>query len=121
MTPEKARVFYVEDDDDSRATGIEFLEMGGHKVVEQATSLDEALGKIPGLGKKKVNVAVVDGNLSQMDDSGRDGERVAKEIKSQHPEIKVVGHALKRPLQNADANSTKYDGGSKLIETVTKI
>jgi CheY-like chemotaxis protein len=122
MSPKEAKVFYVEDDEDSREIGIEFLQGAGHRVVEQASSLGEALGKVAGLGKKGVNVAVVDGNLHGGDRMGNnDGERVTKEIKGQHPGIKVVGHALDRAVGGADVNSTKYDGGAKLVETVTKI
>jgi CheY-like chemotaxis protein len=119
MSPEKAVVFFVEDDDDSREVSTEFLEMSGHHVVDTARSLEEALTKIPNLDKKGVNVALVDGNLSEWDTSGRDGERVAKEIKNQHPNIVVIGHALSEPIAAADVNCTKFEGSSKLAETVT--
>ena len=120
MAPDRARVFYVEDDEASLDVGREFLEMSGHTVVETATSLKEALEKIPGLNKKGVNVAVVDGNLSRDFGDGRDGKRVAKEIKTQHPHIRVVGHSLENDVEGADLNSPKIKGGMNLAETVKK-
>ena len=121
MAPDRAKVFFVEDDADSREIATEFLQMKGHSVVETASSLNDALSKIPKLNKKGVNVAVVDGNLSEGDESGRDGERVSREIKAQHPNIAVIGHALNKPISAADVNCTKYEGSSKLAETVSKI
>ena len=120
MSPEKAKVFFVEDDADSRDVSAEFLQMAGHTVVETASSLPEALTKIPKLGKKGVNVAIVDGNLSEGDSSVRDGETVAGQIKAQHPNIIVIGHALEKPINVADINCTKMQGSSKLAEVVTK-
>ena len=120
MTPDRARVFYVEDDGDSLNVGREFLEIGGHTVVETATSLKEALEKIPSLNKKGVNVAVVDGNLSENFSDGRDGKRVVGEIKTKHPRIKVVGHSLENSVDGADFNSPKIKGGMNLAETVRK-
>lgn len=119
MAPENSNIFYVEDDEDSFAVTNEFLEMDGHKVTERATSLSEALLKIPTLTKKGINVAIVDGNLSFGDESGRDGESVALEIKKHNKKIVVIGHALEKPLKNADINCTKLKGSSALVEVVT--
>lgn len=118
MSPDRARVFFVEDNNDSRETSTEFLEMSGHIVVETASSLNEALKKIPNLNAKGVNVAIVDGNLSFGDESGRDGELVAREIKAKQPNIVVIGHALKKPISTADINCPKIEGSSKLAEVV---
>lgn len=119
MAPENASIFYVEDDEDSFAVTNEFLEMSGHRVIVKATSFEEALEKIPTLTKKGVNVAIVDGNLSFGDESGRDGERVALEIKKHNKNIIVIGHALKKPINNADINSTKHEGSMSLSKVVT--
>ena len=53
MSPEKARVFLVEDDLYSSKTYKEALAKKEHTVVEEAGSLVEALKKIPELGEKK--------------------------------------------------------------------
>ena len=121
MAPDRARVFYVEDDADSLSVGREFLEIGGHEVVDTAMSLKEALQKIPDLDKKGVNVAVVDGNLSQNFSDGIDGGMVTMEIKAQHPNIKVVGHSLESDVEGADLNSWKVRGGTNLAKTVKKV
>ena len=120
MSPDNAKVFFVEDDDDSREVSTEFLEMKGHRVVEKASSLREAISKIPFLNRKGVNVAIVDGNLSFGDESGRDGETVSREIKAKHPNIVVIGHALSKPISTADINCTKQEGSSKLANVVTE-
>ena len=119
MAPEKASIFYVEDDEDSFAVTNEFLEMSGHHVTVKATSLKDALAKIPMLTENGVNVAIVDGNLSFGDESGQDGERVALEIKKHNKSITVIGHALSKPINNADVNSTKHEGSMSLAEVVT--
>lgn len=117
--PKEAKIFYIEDDNDSREAVTEFLEAAGHSVLEVAVDLPDALEKIPHLRKLGTNVAIVDGNLTENDESGMDGKRVAKEIKIQHPDITVVGHALRKPIQAADINCPKIEGASKLAEVVT--
>ncbi len=68
-----------------------------------------------------MNVAVVDGNLSKEYGGTRDGEKIVSEIKKQHPQIKVIGHASDDLIYNADVNSTKFQGSERLVETVTNI
>ena len=121
MAPENAQIYYVEDDQDSREITEEFLEMAGHKIVETASSRQEALDKIPHLKEMGVDVAIVDGNLTETDASGRDGEAIAKAIREQQPDIIVIGHALEKPIANANYNSTKYEGSMHLAELVTKV
>lgn len=120
MSPLEARVFIVEDDPDSSALAQQFLTRNGHTVVDTASSLPEALAKIPGLGEQGIDVAIVDGNLSDEDTSGQDGETVAKAIKNQHPGITVIGHSASKPIRAAHLNCTKLEGGFKLAEAVTK-
>lgn len=121
MSPDHARIYFIEDDQDSREVNEEFLEMAGHKVIETAASRQEALAKIPHLKKLGVNVAIVDGNLTERDESGRDGEAIAKAIHEQSPGVIVIGHALEKPIANANYNSTKHEGAMHLAELVTKV
>lgn len=94
MSPENARVFLVEDDKIGVVNTRWFLtENGGHTIVAEASSLEEALNLIPHLEEKGVNVAVVDGNLSLNDSSGRDGATVAEEIRKRAPNIKIVAYS----------------------------
>ena len=118
MSPENAKVFFVDDNELFRSTNADFLEMYGHTVVETAGSLTEALDKVPGLGKKGINVALVDGNLTKMDTSGSDGEKVASAIKRQHPKIIVIGVSSEKPIKSADINCVGISG-KKLAKAVT--
>lgn len=94
MSPENARVFLVEDDKIGVMRTRWFLtENGGHTIVAEASSLEEALNLIPHLEEKGVNVAVVDGNLSPDDSSGRDGTTVAEEIRKEAPNVKIVAYS----------------------------
>jgi DNA-binding NtrC family response regulator len=120
MSPEKAKIFFVEDDVDSREDCAEYLKSAGHTIVETATTIEEAMNKIPTLDQKGINIAIVDGNLSKDSYDGSEGEFIAEEIKKQHPNIVVIGHSLKKPLNNADVNSIKMENNEKLVEVVTK-
>jgi len=88
-------------------------------IVEAAASLEEAMEKISGLAELGVNIAIVDGNMD--DDfivNGSDGEKIAEEIKKQHPNIIVIGNAGGVKLKHADYNSTKMEDPEKLLETI---
>lgn len=61
----------------------------------------------------------MDGNLTKMDDSGADGEIVARTIKKQYPDMIVIGHST-RPIKSADINCPKNESIFKFVETVTK-
>jgi len=116
--PNKARIFYVEDDGASLKMGTSYLKTCGHKVIETASSRAEALEKIPNLGKKRINVAIVDGNLSPMGEGIGDGEKIASAIKAQCPNIVVIGHALIAVLTVADLNCPKTRGVEELERTI---
>lgn len=90
-------------------------------VVGRSKTRSDAEKVIPSLKDKKVDVVVMDGNLSEGDGRGRDGEYLASNIKGQHGNnIIVVGHALEKSIPSADKNSTKMQGGSHLIKTVSE-
>lgn len=94
MSPENTKIFLVEDDliDQEQIRWI--LEKNGHSIVVEAETLDEALLQIPELREKGVNVAIVDGNLTEGVGSGEDGRRVTERIKELHgEEIQVVSHS----------------------------
>ena len=120
MAPDNAKIFWAEDDQKLLKTRTKFLEEAGHKVVITANSLESALSNIPDLKKSGINVAIVDGNLSGTGTSVKDGEKIAQEIKNQHPNIAVIGSATEDPIQAADVNCLKINGVSKLVEAVTQ-
>ena len=120
MAPENARIFYVEDDESRAETDTEELEEAGHRVVLVATNNEGFEEAFPKLGELGINVAIVDGNLDEDDESGRDGERMAGKIKNQYPDITVIGRSLENPIPSADINCPKIEGLQKLVDTVTK-
>jgi CheY-like chemotaxis protein len=119
MCPENARIFLVEDDKSRQSLVKDAMKTFGHEVVDVASSLKEALDKVSKLDKKRIDVAIVDGNLSENNVSGSDGAAVASAIKAKHPSIIVIGNSLRNPVDNTDLNSPKMDGILKLGETVT--
>lgn len=120
MSPEAAKIFWVEDDKDFVEVRSEFCRRAGHKVVLTASSREEVTEKIPLMKEVGVQVAIVDGNLSQGDESGWDGEAVAKEIKTASPEVVVIGNSLRKPIANADVNCPKVEGAAKLVQVITQ-
>lgn len=120
MAPENAQIFLVEDNAKVVKTLTEYLENAGHEVVETATSLQEALSKIPTLSQKGVNVAILDGNLTEGEESGQEGEIVAEAIKAQLPYVIVIGSTGEIPISAAHINCPKPMGASKLTQTVTQ-
>ena len=107
--PESAKIFLVDDNKSDLFNTRYFLEKAGHEIIVEATSLDKALMLIPELTEKGVNVAIVDGNLTPGDSSGRDGQMVAREIRkqTQGQGIKIVAYS---------SSSKKYEYGDIFIE-----
>lgn len=90
MAPENARVFLIEDSDRIRETIKLRLGLEGHHVVLEAGSVEQAKDEISKAKEIGVQVAVVDGNLSPNDISGKDGTLVAKTIRTELPGVKIV-------------------------------
>ncbi len=88
--PTHAKVFLAEDDAMIRMFACESLQENGHAVVAEAGTLQEALDTLPKLGSLMVDVAVVDGNLTKNDRSGKDGSTIASKIRSLFPSIKII-------------------------------
>lgn len=108
MAPENAHVFVIEDDEFAQDTIVEVLERGKHKVVLKASSLRDALEAVPTLQEKGIQVATVDGNLRQGDESGRDSKTIVEAIRKNAPQVKTVGLTLNRSgVEGADANVNK--------------
>ena len=120
MSPEKAKIFFVEDNQFVLRSKTFLLQRAGHQVVLTASSRQEVTEKNPSLKDAGVQVALVDGNLSEGDDSGDDGEAVAREIKKHNPDVIVIGHALRKPIASADINCPKVESPEKLLDTITK-
>ena len=118
MSPEHAKVFIAEDDEDYTEMYEEVLQEGGHVVVRKAATLKEAMSTIEELEKGDINVALVDGNLNEFDSSGKDGARVTKAIKEKDANVTVIGvSGLSAPW--ADKSVRKYDIFDELNDAVT--
>lgn len=91
MSPERAKVFVTEDDDRWQQSIKSILERAGHEVVLSAKTRAEALAAIERLNELGVQVATLDGNLSNWDTSGADGQDVLSAIRATAPHIKTVG------------------------------
>jgi DNA-binding NtrC family response regulator len=117
--PPEARVAVFEDDQDAREILKVYLEIKGHKVVFEATSMPEAEAIIPTLGEHEIQVAVIDGNLTRGEDSGREGKRINEQIKGLFPNIKTVGNSLGL-VEGVDVNIGKTNN-KNLAQVITEL
>lgn len=106
MSPERAKVFVVEDDSTWQKMIREMLEDAGHQVVATATTKKEALTLVEKLEELGVQVATIDGNLTQWDASGVDGQTVLDAIRTNAPEVKIIGLSGGK-VRGADVNLGK--------------
>ena len=106
---DNARIILIEDDptlrDDFRAN----LEVSGHKVVAQAGSVETAALLVDNLTPDDVDIAIVDGNLSEGSADGSDGERVAEDIHQRLGGVIVIGASMDGEVRGADRNVPKDD------------
>jgi len=96
MSPERAKVFYVEDDPNHGFLIEKFLELSGHDVVGSATNISDALDAVNKFGELNVDVAIIDGNLSSFDSSGNDGQIILRDIQEKYPNVKTIGMSANR-------------------------
>ncbi len=104
MSPDRARVFLVEDNQLQLSSFRFLIERGEHQIVAEAHSLQEALDLVPRLRDLKVDVAVLDGNLSKGKSDGKDGQQVAEEIRQVAPELRIICFS-----------EQKYDWGDAVV------
>ena len=117
--PENARVFIAEDKPQFLEAFGRKLSRAGHVVVLTATSLAEALDAIKQFERLKVQVAVIDGNLSPNDESGYDGRALVAAINRLPVSVKTVGMSnSKIEGVTVDLEKGNYPN---LAETVTNL
>ena len=121
MSPERATILYIEDDETVRESRAAFLEMVGHKIVLEAGNLEDAEKSIDLIGKYGVDVVLLDANLSKKDTSGKDGVYLLSKIREAHPGTKIIGISLGQDIQGVDANCHKREGLEKLNEAISNI
>lgn len=84
-----AKVLLVEDRSIARRAAKRGMENVGHTIVEASTLL-EALAIVEQLDTLGIHVAVLDGNLTEGDNTGNDGAQIARAIRAKNPVIKIV-------------------------------
>ncbi len=119
MSPEKARVFVVEDEKRWKDLIKDVLTDAGHSVVLTAQTREQALAAVPQLRGLGVQVAIIDGNLSPYNDDGADGKALLAAMRAQAPEVKTVGMS-RLAVRGVDVNVGKMNA-SKLGEVVKKL
>ncbi|MFH2019769.1 MAG: hypothetical protein ABII80_04105 [bacterium] len=119
MSPERAKAFVVEDDKHWQDIIRESLEDEGHQLILLATNLNEALAAIDRFAELGVQVAIIDGNLSEDDKTGSDGQKVLSVIRKVAPQVKTIGHSS-HSVCGVDVDLGK-ENSVNLGETVTEL
>ncbi|MEK7503739.1 MAG: response regulator [Patescibacteria group bacterium] len=115
--PEKAKIFFAEDDDLVRKLVRRVCLASGHTIELEATTLEDALEKIKLAKEMGVNVAVLDGNLTKGERLKDDGEIIAQALEKEIPDIIIVSHsAILRKW--GKKNLTKPEDTMKLGSTI---
>lgn len=113
--PERSNVSVFEDDEEYQEMLKKYLERAGHTVVFSATSRIEAETAIKKFKDKGIQVAIVDGNLTEDDSSGDDGAKLTEKIREADPDIIVIGFSS-LGVRGADVQLMKFD-----VEQVGKV
>ncbi len=118
--PKEARVFLVEDRGSYRKNITQYLNAAGHKVVLEAPSRTEAESMIPRLKEEAIDVALLDDRLVGRDTNNHDGTAIAKRIREEHPNVKVIDISSDgmRDVQ-VHARASKLEGALKIVDAVT--
>jgi len=115
MSPEKAKVFVAEDDQDWQSIIKEYLEDAGHTVVAKATNIEDALATVAQLSQMGVDVAVLDSNLNDYESKGYDGQAVLRAIREKAPNVKTVG------MSGNSVSGTDVDLGKRNARDLGKV
>ena len=116
---DKARVAIFEDHEmvaDSLTRGLEWM---GHSAVATAKTLGEAEQLIANLAEDGLDLAIVDGNLTRGDISGRDGANITRLLKGKFSGIVVIGMSGNNEVEGADHQIIKGQGNDlQAIESI---
>ena len=114
----EAKVFLAEDDESVRKLEKRVISLHGHTIALETTSLEDALEKVKLAKEKGVNVAVLDGCLS--DGPWKDdGKVIAQALRELIPSIKIVS-CSSMLLDWGDVNLYKTDA-VKIGEIIDKL
>lgn len=99
-----SRIFLAEDDENAREGLKASIERSTHTLNIVATTLNEALAAIGKLAEAKIEIAILDGNLTPGVNSGDDGRKIAEEIRKLNLGIVIITWSL-----------SEYDWGDILV------
>ena len=121
--PPEAKVAVIEDSMRWQQNYGRILPSGGHSVVATATTFEAAMELVPTLSEQRVQVVILDGNLSEDRSDGIEGAMLAREIRLAHPDIKIVGISNDdRGVRGAHKNVWKGDlVPNELNDLITKL
>jgi len=104
-----ARIIIIEDDASLREDCRANLEIRNHVIVGEAGSLAAAHSLINRLDTSEVDIAIVDGNLSELTNTGDDGAELAEAIHIKLPGVTVIGWSMAGSVRGADLNAPKHN------------
>ncbi len=119
MSPERARVLVVENEEMWQEIIKDALQGSGHQVVLTATSLEEALEAIERVKELGIQVATIDANLHEGIHNGLDGKFFLETIREVAPKVKTIGLSSAK-IEGVDVNLGK-ENCLDLADTITKI
>ncbi len=103
---EAKRVAIIEDITPWQRVIAHHIEVAGHKVVDRARSLEEALALVKKLKALQVDIVTLDGNLTLGEGSGKEGRTILAEIRKNAPKVKIIGISGD-PMPQADVDLRK--------------
>lgn len=120
MSPERAKVAIVDDDQTWHGHYENALSRAGHQVVIKTKSLLEGIAAIPQIISLEVDVALVDGRIPG---DSQDGTNFTIALREAAPHIKVIDVSNSgRAVKGADARMGKMDFDRKGFgELITKL
>ncbi len=121
MSPVEAKVFLAEDDDSYAGALTKILELDGHQIILRVSSLQAALEAILGMNEDEVDVALVDGNLSEDSLGGDDGQRIAEEFRSKFPDKPLLAISGDEQSWSDDPTITKRSGAGVISDKVSEL
>ena len=115
---QEARVGIFEDNPMWQDILGDLVKRGGHQVVTRAISMEEALQVIKGLEEGALDVAIVDGNLSDHDISGRDGAEIARLLHEKLGNVSVIGCSGSNTITGVDYSVSKAGNPREIAEII---
>ncbi|MBX4205830.1 hypothetical protein KW795_01390 [Candidatus Microgenomates bacterium] len=113
------RIAIFEDDPSILRMMTRILQEDEYIVALKAVTMDEAELVIQNLEDEDIRITIIDGNLSENNVSGKDGEYIARLIKEKYPNILTIGmSASPRGVEGVDVNIGKVAMHKSLVATI---